>query len=76
MPAHGVGLDVRKAAIHRTARWAWWRIKIQARYLGSSKTMPHSRFSWNVRARSIELIGVLFCSPRKVVKLSVPSVYQ
>lgn len=43
---------------------------------GNWKTTPQSRFSWSVRARSMELIGVLFCSPCNVVKLSVPSVYQ
>jgi hypothetical protein len=49
---------------------------VDALYLGKWKTTPQSRFCWNVRARSMELIGVLFCSPCNVMKLRVPSVYQ
>ena len=45
-------------------------------YLGYWKFTPHWRFSWNVAARSMELIGVLFCSPCNVMKLRVSAVYQ
>ena len=45
-------------------------------YLGNWKFSPQSRFNWNVRERSMELIGVFFCSRCSVMKLRVPSVYQ